>query len=490
MSSGASERFDAIVIGAGEAGAVLANRAVAAGHRVAMLYQPPYGSTCLNTGCVPSKFMIHRARVAHIARTADRYHVRAGPVDVDLSSIVDQKNATLEHHREESLRHAREASRLTLIEGEARFVSPREVAAAGRTLESDRIFIATGMRPQVPPIKGLSDVQYLTSTSLMELREIPRHLVCIGGGYVACELGQAFRRFGADVTIVQSAPRLLPAEEPDVSTVLADVFETEGIRVIAGHRAVRVSSRGPDSGVSVIVVSNDDHELTIDGSHVLVASGRRPNTDMLDLEKAGVTADDKGHVRVNEYLETTTRGIWAIGDVNGQQPFTRICQEEAKVAFANAFENARLEMPRGFLGHAVFTDPSIGSVGLTEARARDAGHDVAVGLVTFDRVEKAQILGETAGFMKYVVDRGTRRLLGCHVIGPDAAELVYNAIVVMRHQGTIDELALAVGVFPTLQEGMEGTARGLLRKLAAERVAGPLVSPEVTEAPRKARAVA
>ncbi len=472
-----TDSFDAIVLGAGEAGSLIASRAVAAGHRVAMVYKAPYGSTCLNTGCVPSKFMIHRARVAHLARTAARYHVKTSTPAVELAALVAEKNAMIAEHRDGSYENARTAEGLTLLEGEAQFRSPHEVTVGGRVLQSDRIFIATGMRPLLPPIGGLETVEVLTNESLMELRELPRHLVCIGGGYIACELGQTFRRYGSDVTIVQSADRLCPSEEPDVSTLLEQAFAEEGIRLLLGHRAVRAKRTA--SGVRVTARTTEGGEQAVEGTHLLVAVGRRPNTDGLGLDAAGLITDEKGFVTVNRHLETNVPGIWAVGDVNGEQPFTRVCQEEAKLAFANAFEGARLEMRRESLGHAVFTDPAIGSVGLTERQAREQGYDVATGLVTFDQIEKAEIIGETTGLIKYIVERGTRRLLGCHVIGPDGADLIYDAIIVMRHGGTIDELALAVGIFPTLQEGMEGTARGLLRKIAPARVAGPLVSAPV-----------
>src|SRR5919109_3306104 len=418
-------QFDAIVVGAGEAGGIVASWAVAAGYRVAMIYRTPYGSTCLNTGCVPSKFLIHRARIAHLARTAARFHVETSIVRVDLDAIVRQKRARVGEHRREAFERAHEAEqggRLTLIEGEARFVSPRDVAVGDRTFRADRIFIATGMRPLVPDIPGLEEGNALTSESLMELTALPDHLVVIGGGYVACELGQAFRRFGSAVTILQRPAHLLPNEEPDISTTLERAFEAEDIRLLLGYAAERVERLG--GTVRVIARAESGAAEVVEGSHVLVAAGRRPNTDSLALDVAGVEVDGKGHVTVDDRLQTSAPGIWAIGDVNGQQPFTRICQEEAKVAYANAFEGARLTLRRDSLGHAVFTDPEIGSVGLTERQARERGMDVAVGLVTFDQIEKAELIGETAGLIKYVAERSSRRLLGCHVAGPNAADLV------------------------------------------------------------------
>lgn len=470
-----TEDFDAIVLGAGEAGAIVASRAVAVGLKVALAYRDPWGSTCVNVGCVPSKFMIHRARIAHLARTSRKYHIELSDPKVDLGGIVREKNESVEHHREESFGNAKNAENLTLLKGAARFVGRKEVEVVGRRLRSDKIFIATGMRPSIPPMEGLDEVDYLTNESLMQLTRLPPELIVVGGGYVGCELGQTFARYGSKVTLVQGPDRLLPEEEEDASLVLAEALEEEGIRVITGKRAKRVTRDGDRLELGIANKEGGAHE-TIKGTHLLLATGRRPNSDGLNLEAAGVKADKKGNVIVDEYLETNVEGIYAIGDVNGQQPFTRVCQEEGKVAFANACGKERMKMHREFLPHAIFTDPAIGAVGLTEAKAREQGLDVEAGLVHFSRVEKAEIVGETTGFMKLVVERSSRTILGCTVIGPDAENLVYDAVIVMRHQGTVDEIAKAVGVFPTLQEGMEGTARAMLRKLAPDEVSGPLVS--------------
>lgn len=461
-----TESFDAIVIGAGEAGALIASLAVDAGRRVAMIYKEPYGSTCLNVGCVPSKFLIHRARVAHLVRTAERFGIVGGAPHVDLGRIVAAKKELVDGHRAESFDAARDAQRLTLVSGEARFRSAREIVVGDRVLAADRVFIATGMRPTIPHIDGLDTVQAFTNEDLMDITEAPSRLIVVGGGYVACELGQTYARFGSDVVIVQSRDRLLPDEEPDVSTVLAESFGREGIEIVLGHRAV--SAQRTADGVRVAVRSREGNMRVLDGSHLLVAAGRRPNTDGLALDAAGVATNDNGFVEVDEFFATTAPGVYAAGDVLGIQPFTRVSQEEARVAYANALEGKRTTLDRGALAHAVFTEPEVASVGVTEAAAREAGEDVAVGYVTFDQVTKADLLDETDGFIKYVVERRTRRVLGAHVIGPQAADLLFDIELLMRHGLPLDALGSTVGIFPTLQEGMEGAARALLSRLGAD----------------------
>jgi len=456
-----TDTFDAIVIGAGEAGATIASYAVAAGHRVAMIYREPYGSTCVNVGCVPSKYLIARARVAHLVRTADRFHVGASEPTVALDRIVAEKDALIAEHRAEGLAAAARAERLTLLEGPARFVGPREVEVRGRRLAAPRVFVATGMQPEIPDIPGLDGVPYLTNETVMDHTEVPAHLVVLGGGYVGAELAQAYRRFGAQVTLVTRNPRLVPDEEPEASEALAQAFRAEGIRLLLGATADAV-----EPGIRVLVGNE-----VVEGSHLLVATGRRPNTDSLGLERAGVTLRDDGAIPVDARMRTSADGVWAIGDVNGEQPFTRVCQEEARVAFADAFGSGTDGIDRLPLGHAVFTDPEIGSVGLTERAAREAGREVVAGTVDLAQVEKAELIGETRGLIKVVVERESRALLGLHVVGPSAADLVYDAALVIRRRGTIDEIARAVGIFPTLQEGVEGTARAILRRLAPDRAA-------------------
>lgn len=463
----ASEPFDAVVLGAGEAGALLASYAVAAGHRVAMVYREPYGSTCVNVGCVPSKFLIARARVAQTMRTASRFGIGAVEPVIDLPRIATEKQTMVHDHRNEGLESAKRAKGLTLLEGPARFVSTTEVDVGGRRLTAPKIFIATGMRPDIPPIAGLADVPFYTNENIMDLTEVPRHLIVLGGGYIGAELGQVYHRFGAEVTVISRSPRLVAEEEPEASIALTEGFSAEGIRLVLGREAERVEATA--DGIRVWAGTE-----AFEGSHLLVATGRRPNTDALNLEAAGLALRDDGALPVDARMRTTVEGIWAIGDVNGEQPFTRVCQEEAKVAFADAFGDGHPGLERQSLGHAIFTDPEIGSVGLTEAQARAEGLDVLAGTVGFDQVEKAELILETRGVIKVVAERGSRRLLGLHVAGPAAADLVYDGALVLRRRGTVDEIAATIGIFPTLQEGVEGTARAVLRSLG---VGGPAPSP-------------
>jgi pyruvate/2-oxoglutarate dehydrogenase complex dihydrolipoamide dehydrogenase (E3) component/predicted RNA-binding Zn-ribbon protein involved in translation (DUF1610 family) len=408
-------------------------------------------------------------------RTAGRFHVDGhGEPGVDLAAIVADKNELIDEHRHEALGNAQRARDLTLIDGQARFLGPREVEVGKRRLTSERIFVATGMRPEVPDIPGIDAIEALTNETVMDLSKLPEHLVVLGGGYIGCELGQAYRRFGSRVTIIHGPELTCAEEEPDISRLLARGLRADGIDLLLDHRAVRLEPT--TLGVRVTARADDGSEQSIEGSHLLFATGRRPNTGTLNLEAAGVTVRPDGSIAVDDRLRTNVPGIWAVGDVNGEQPFTRVCQEEAKIAYADAFEGADICIDRLSLGHGIFTDPEIGSVGLTEVAARAQGYDVAVGLVTLDRIEKAELIGSQLGLIKYVVELGSRRLLGCHVIGPQAADLVWSATVVLRRRGTLDELATAVGIFPTLAEGMEGTARGMLRRLAPEVVTGPLAA--------------
>jgi mercury(II) reductase len=470
----ADQRFDAIVIGAGEAGTEVASAAVEDGLRVAMIYRSPYGSTCLNVGCIPSKFIIHRARVAHSARSAARYGIDARDVHVRLADIVVEKRRMVDEHRASSFKGAQTTAGLDLIEGSARFVDTHAVEVAGRTLTAAQIFIATGTRPLVPTIDGLERVRFYTNDDVMDLDHVPSHLIVVGGGYIACELGQAFARFGARVTIIQSKPHLIPREDNDASTVVEEALREEGIELVLGAKA---SSVHPSrDGINMMVRNAAGDDEAVSGSHLLVAAGRAPNTDGLDVSAARVECDGRGYVSVDDTMRTSSPGIWAVGDVNGEQPFTRVCQEEGRVAYENAFDAGEARIDRRSLPHAIFTDPEVASVGLYEDEAREQAYDVATGTVDFDQFAKAEIIGETRGFVKIVVDRSSRELLGCHIAGAMAADLIYDAATVIRRRGSIDDLAGTVGVFPTIHEGVEGTAKAMAQRVLGQDESGSQVA--------------
>lgn len=461
------EHFDAIVIGAGDAAMEVTVRAANAGHRVAVIYKDPYLGTCLNTGCNPSKFIIERAKVAQAMRTADKYHIESVTPVVDLAAMIDEKNDFVRSAREHSLDGARDSEEITLFKGGARFTGDHSIAVGDAELSAPRIFVATGMRPVMPPIEGLEGEQVLTNESLMDLRELPEHLVVLGGGYIAAELSQAYRRLGSEVTVVEMSERLCNGEEPEVSDVLRQAFEDEGIDIRLQTTVQSVEH--VDGHLNVTVEGPDGDVAAIQGSHLLVAAGRRPNTDSLDLDRAGIDTNEAGFVVVDEYLKTSNPQVWAIGDVNGQQPFTRISQEEGKAAYRNSFEGQSVSLRREMFPHAIFTDPEVGAVGLSEADARDKGFDVEAPAIPADQFPRARLSGKPRGLVKFVVDRATRQILGCSVVAAGGAELIYGVVLVMRLGGTIDDLANATGVFPTMQEGIEGSARAVAGRIAHEQ---------------------
>lgn len=468
------EEFEAIIIGAGEAGTQVESMAAPAGKKIVIIYQDPYGGTCLNYGCVPSKFMIARAHVAHQVRTAARFHISANAPSVDLAAIVAEKNERNNEERSGLMKDATDADNVTVIKGKASFSGDHQISVNGRTLHADKIFLATGQRPVIPDIDGLEQVQYFTNENIMDLTDLPTHLVVLGGGYIGCELGQCYRRFGAEVTIVHSHDHLLNNEELEVSKVIEQAFRAEGIELLLGYKSSKIEATQP--GFKLTVKNGAGDEQVVTGSHLLLATGRQSNADTLNLAAGGVETDDKGNIKVNDYLETNVPGIYAIGDANGQQPFTPVALEEGKIAYINAFGDKKVKMARDAIGHAVFTDPEIGSIGLTEQQAKQQGHDIAIQVTPFTSVAKASLIGETAGFIKYVVDRKSHRILGCHVVGADAANLAYDAIIVARTGGTIHDIAPTVALFPSLQGGMQWAAEQLLDQIAPKEIEGALVT--------------
>ncbi len=443
--------YDAIVIGSGQAGVPLALGLADHGWSVALIEAGPLGGTCVNTGCTPTKTLIHRAQVAHYARHAARWGVRAGEVSVDLARVVAQKDALLQSRREGLERQVARRPKLRLLRGTARFARPHEVAVGEERLASPRIFLNTGARPQVPDLPGLESVPYHTNESLLNATTLPEHLVVLGGGYVGLEFGQMFARFGSRVTIVQRSPQILPREDAEVARELQRALEAEGIRFLLGARATGVARMG---GSLAVRVAPAEGEETLVGSDLLVAAGRRPNTDALGLEMAGVEIDREGYVRVNDRLETSVPGIWALGDVKGGPAFTHISYNDYQIVFGNLVGGGKLSTEGRVAPYCVFTDPQLGRVGLTEKEARRRGVPLKIGRVPMSWVARALERDETAGLMKLVVDATTDRILGACILGVEGGEVVQILAALMLADQPYTRLQGAVYIHPTLAEGL------------------------------------
>jgi pyruvate/2-oxoglutarate dehydrogenase complex dihydrolipoamide dehydrogenase (E3) component len=443
-------RYDAIIIGSGQGGNPLAQRLASLGQTVALIESDHLGGTCINTGCTPTKAMVASAQIAHYVRNASRWGVQASNVEIDLAAILARKNKIVEEFRSGWQKRIDEQSNWHLYRDRARFIRPKQIQVAKETLESDRIFINTGASPTVPRIPGLDSVHYLTNESLLELREVPEHLVVLGGGYVGLEFGQMFRRFGSAVTIIQSAERILPSEDEDVTTELQHYLESEGIRILQNARATQVD--GENRRVTVKVQGSSGTQA-VSGSHLLVATGRTPNTRDLDLDKAGIKVNEKGFIIVNERLETSAPGVWALGDVNGGPAFTHISYNDYQILYGNLIEGENLTTTSRLVPYALYTDPQLGRVGLTEKAARASGHKLKIGKVEMTRVARAIEREETQGFMKIVVDAATDRILGASILSAEGGELVQILSTLMLAEKPYTLLKGAIYIHPTLAEG-------------------------------------
>jgi pyruvate/2-oxoglutarate dehydrogenase complex dihydrolipoamide dehydrogenase (E3) component len=443
-------RYDAIVIGSGQAGNPLSQKLADHGWTVALIEQAELGGTCVNTGCTPTKTMIASAQVAHYARHAETWGVRTGAVSVDLPRVVARKDQVVKQWRSGVERKVQERKNLHLHRGRARFVGPHQVRVGDEVLEGERICINTGTRPSIPTLGGLDRVDYLTNASIMELRELPEHLLVLGGGYVGLEFGQMFRRFGSQVTVVHQADQILPREDADVTKALQTALEGEGIRFILSARTTSVEKR---DGRVVLAVEAGGTSQTVSGSHLLVATGRRPNTDDMGLKEAGVEVDPRGFVRVNNRLETNVPGVWALGDVKGGPAFTHISYNDYQIVYANLIEGKSLSTDGRPVPYAVFTDPQLGRVGLTEKEARASGRRLKIGTMPAAWIARAIERGETAGLLKIVVDADSDRILGAATLCTEGGELVQLLGFVMLAGAPYTLLKGAIYIHPTLAEG-------------------------------------
>ncbi|MDS0473485.1 dihydrolipoyl dehydrogenase [Natrinema sp. 1APR25-10V2] len=455
----ADQNFDLLVLGGGMAGLPVAMKCAYSGMETALVEDDLLGGTCLNRGCIPTKTMIRSAEVANLARRSEEFGVEIDDdVEANLDAIVERKDEIVESIREGAYGNVEENDNITLVEGHGVFESAHEVRVDGRTLSADRIVVNTGSRPAKPPIDGLDDVDVLDSTDMLFLDSVPDSLGVIGGGYVGCEYAQMYSRFGADVTVFQRGDRLLPREEPDVSTVIEDAFAAEGINVRTGTTVTGLSSDGDD--IAIEADEPDDAE-SVTVSDVLIAAGRQPNTDGIGLNETGVETDERGFVQTDESFETTADGVYAIGDASGPPMFTHSARDDADRLYRHLAKDETISTVDRIVPWAVFTDPQVGHVGMTEKEARGAGYDVGVGRQDFAEQGKPKALGETEGFVKLVTDAETGELLGGHVVGEQGAEIVHELVLAIELGATAEDIANTMHIHPTLPESINSAAGGV-----------------------------
>ncbi len=443
-------KYDAIVIGTGQAGPPLARRLSQAGMAVAIIERHLFGGTCVNTGCIPTKALVASAYAAHVARRAQDYGVSIdADVVVDMKRVKARKDAISERSRTGVEKMLRELPGCDVYTGHARFRTAREVTVGDQVLTADRIFINVGGRAAVPPMPGVDQVPFLTNSSMMHIESAPKHLLIIGGSYVGLEFGQMFRRFGSEVTIIEMGPRLVQREDPDISSAIQDVLTGEGINLRVNARCIRLSRR--DDAI-VAHVDCEDGAPAVEGTHVLLAVGRQANTNDLGLEAAGVARDERGYIVVNDRLETSVPGIWALGDCNGKGAFTHTSYNDFEIVAANLLDGATRGVSDRIPAYALFIDPPLGRAGMTATEAQQRGHTILVGQRPMTRVGRAIEKGETHGLMKIVVDATSQEILGAAVFGTGGDEAIHCVLDSMYARAPYPVLKRAMHIHPTVAE--------------------------------------
>ncbi len=450
-----STHYDDVVIGSGQGGNPLAKALAAAGRKTAVIEREHVGGSCVNEGCTPTKTMVASARAAYIARRAADYGVQTGPVSVDMSIVRDRKRDIVDKFRSGGEKGLEKAENLELIMGEARFTGPKELMVDlndGGTMEisADRIFINVGARPGGVPVDGLKAVPHLDSTSIMELDEVPDHLIVLGGGYIGLEFSQMFRRFGSEVTIVQRGSQLLAREDLDIAEAVADILREDGIEVLLNTEGSSVEQ--DESGKLHLTINRPDGERKLQGSHLLLAAGRPPNTDILNPGAAGIELDKRGFVQVNERLETNVEGVYALGDVKGGPAFTHISYDDFQVLNTNLLDGGEASIADRIVPYTVFMDPQLGRVGLSESEAEEQGRNVRVATMPMTSVARALEYDESRGMMKAVVDAESGEILGAAILGMEGGEIMSMIHVAMLGKLDYSVLRDAPFAHPTLAE--------------------------------------
>jgi pyruvate/2-oxoglutarate dehydrogenase complex dihydrolipoamide dehydrogenase (E3) component len=445
-----TKHYDAIVIGTGQSGPSLARRLTEAGRKVAVIERKRFGGTCVNNGCIPTKTLIASARAAHVAHRAAEFGVVIeGPVRVDMKAVKARKDAIVRVSNEGVEEGLRENPNVTVHVGHARFVGPKRVEVNREILQAEEIFINVGGRADIPPITGIESVPYLTNSSIMEVDVLPRHLVILGGSYIGLEFGQMYRRFGSEVTIIQRSERLIPREDDDVSDAIREILEDEGIRILTDADSTLVADRDGEIAVTVRV---GDQTMEVVGSHLLVAAGRRPNTDDLGLDAAGVATDERGYIKVDGGLRTNVPGIFATGDCNGRGAFTHTSYNDFEIVAANLLDSAERRVEDRILTYGLFIDPPLGRAGMTEKEVKRSGRKALVAKMPMEDVGRAYERSETKGFMKIIVDAGTGQLLGAALLGIEGDEIVQGLLDMMYAKAPYTVIQRAMHIHPTVYE--------------------------------------
>src|SRR6266567_7346166 len=444
------QQFDAIIIGTGQAGPPLAARLVKAGMKVAIIERKAFGGTCVNTGCIPTKTLVASAYAANMARRAGDFGIRLqGDVAVDMNAVKARKDAVSGTSRTGVEQWLKGLKSCTVYQGHARFLSAREIAVGAEVLRAEKIFINVGGRAFVPPLPGLKQVPYLTNSSIMDMNFLPEHLVVIGGSYIGLEFAQMYRRFGSAVTVVEMESRLIAREDEDVSAGVADILQQEGIDIRTNAKCLRVARRS--KGLSLAVdCAGDRSELT--GSHLLLAVGRRPNTDDLGLEQAGIAVDKRGYIQVDDQLRTNVPGIWVLGDCNGKGAFTHTSYNDSEIVAGNVVDRDPRGVSDRIAAYALYTDPPLGRAGMTEREVRKSGRPALIATMAMEDVSRAYEKGETKGFMKILVDKETKQILGASLLGLSGDEAIHCILDVMYAKAPFTVLHRAVHIHPTVSE--------------------------------------
>lgn len=454
-------RYDAIVIGTGQSGAPLAAYLASEGHRTAVIERKHFGGTCVNVGCIPTKALVACAHSAHAARRAGEFGVEVGGgVRVDMKRVHDRVEAIVMRGRKGIRDWMTGLGKATVIEGHARFEGPHEVRVGEETLSAKWIFVNTGGRALVPDIPGLKDTPFLTNSTILELDTLPEHLIIIGGSYIGLEFAQVYRRLGARVSVIEMAGRLIGREDEDVSEAVREILEAEGIEVHVSAQCLEASRSG--SGVNLNIDCSGKRQ-NIEGSHLLLAVGRRPNTDDLGLDRAGIETDKKGFIIVDDQCRTNVEGVWAIGDCNGRGAFTHTSYNDYEIVAANLFENDPRRISDRIPCYALYTDPPLGRAGLTEKEARASGKPLMIAKLPMSKVGRARVKSETQGFMKVVVDAESKKVLGAACLGLSGDEVIHDFLELMAAGAPYSVMQRAVHIHPTVSEYLPTMLGGLER---------------------------